>query len=159
VQFFKVSEGLQNEEVNAAFHQCFDLFAKGISCFLVRVLPRGSIRIPSGPTEPATHRSKALGSFSRQAGACQIDIAGTIGQTVAGESEAVAAERGWSRQFPRRLEGTRGGYFESDRAATGLARRNNDLRKCLGVEKGAHSAVTKHRGGFQMGKQVRRHSD
>ena len=60
MQLVDVAEGFEHEQVNSAFGQGSICSRKASRASAKEVLPSGSIRMPSGPTDPATHTSKLL---------------------------------------------------------------------------------------------------
>ena len=157
MEFFQISEGFENQQVHAAFHQGRDLLTESIVSLLVRSLAQwlnADAQRSHGTSYP---QIEALGSLSSQPGAGEIDVTYTVGKTVTGQPKAIAAEcvgLNYLRTGLQVLVMNTADEIGLRQVQFVIAAINENP---FGIQQGPHRAVTQHRRCFQMGKQVRSH--
>ena len=95
VKFFHVAEGLQHEQVNAAFDQGCDLLAEGGAGFLERGLAQRFNADPERSHRAGHPDVEALGRFARQSNPSEVDLADPVFQAVASPGETNCRRKYW----------------------------------------------------------------
>ena len=155
MQFFQVAEGFQNQQVNAAFDQRRDLFAEMPRALpQTTVLPSGSMRMPSGPTAPATQASKLLAASRAKRAPAKIDVANFILQPVPLQAKRISAKGiGFNDLGP-------GLQVFMVNAANQVGLRNIQFviaavdEDALGIEQRAHGAIAEHGRRFNRSRKL-----
>ncbi len=158
MNLFQISECLQNQQIDAAFDQRFNLLAKGRRAPpRNEVFPRGSILVPSGPTDPATHTSKLLAASRASRTPASIDVAHLVRQTVPSQAERVGTESIGFNNLGSSLQI----FVVNPTNQVGLREIQFVVRSvdedAFGVEQRPHGAVAQYRGLLDPGKKVSRH--
>ena len=157
MQLLHIAEGLEHQQIDAAFHQSGNLFTKGIARFLKGSLAERLDANAKG-TDRAGHKaSEALGRLARQAGSGHINVADMAGQAVARQAKAVGAEGVSFNDLGARLQiVVMHGANEFRLGNVQLVIAPVD-ENALGVEQGSHGPVAEHWPLLQAFTKVLRH--
>src|SRR6202035_354944 len=104
MNFLQVSEGLKDQQIDAAFNQHLNLLAKRVASLLKRCF---SQRFDSGSQRANRSRDpdiEAFGGLTRDAHASPIDVAYFVRQTVSCQAKSVAPESIGFNNFGSRLQ-------------------------------------------------------
>ena len=149
MQFFQVSEGFEDDEIDAAFDQGGNLLAEGVAGFLKGGFAQRLNADAQGPDRAAYPNVKTLGGFARHVGSGEIDVADFVGDAVAAKAKGVCPE---SIGFDDLRAGLQ--IFVMD-GANQIGLRQVQFvvtavdEDALGVQQGAHGAVAQDRGILQ----------
>ena len=157
VNFFQISESLENQQIDAAFDQRLDLLAKRVASFLERSF---SQRFDSGSQR--ANRSchphiEAFGGLAGHAHASPIDVAHFVGQAVPGQAKRIATESIGFNNLGSRLQV----FVVNSANQVGLREIQFVVRavdeNALGVEQRPHGAIAQHGGLLDPGEKVSCH--
>ena len=79
MKFFEIAEGLEDQDVGAAFDQGGNLVAEGVACFLERSLAQRLDPDTQRPDRARHPGVEALGGFLGQSGSGEVDFADFVG--------------------------------------------------------------------------------
>ena len=157
MNFFQISEGLKNQQIDAAFDQHFNLLAKRVARLLERSF---SQRFDSGSQRANRSRDphiEAFGGLTREARAGPIDVAYFVRQTVSCQAKRVAAESIGFNNFGSGLQVVVVNPADQVRLGEIQFIVGAVDEDAFGIEQRPHGAVAQHRGLLDPGKKVSRH--
>src|SRR5258708_17789399 len=92
MNFFQVSEGLKDQQIDSTFGQNPHLLPKGVACLLERSFAQGFNSGSQRANRSCDPNIEAFGGITSQANACAVDVVGLIRHAVSSESEGITPE-------------------------------------------------------------------
>src|SRR5580692_10679954 len=92
MEFLEVSEGLQHQEIDAAFRECFDLLAEGPASFFKRSFSQGLDSCSQWANRSRDPHIETLGGLTGEPRTHPIHVRHFVGQAMPSEAESVRSE-------------------------------------------------------------------